>query len=112
MKWHFFLLKNYKIEFTHKKETKHIPIQTFILTRYQKKLHLQFDLQTTRERRGEREWTFPSPSCRQRHRPLLEKVFFFFYHTERERERGGGEMGRGHKLLTKSKLEVAHRFIV
>ena len=115
MKWHFFLLKNYKIEFTHKKETKHIPIQTFILTRYQKKLHLQFDLQTTRERRGEREWTFPSPSCRQRHRPLLEKVFFFFpreREREREREGGGGEMGRGHKLLTKSKLEVAHRFIV
>ena len=50
--WHFFLLKNYKIEFTPKKKTIPIPIQIYILTQYQKKLHLQPDLQTTREREG------------------------------------------------------------
>ena len=52
MMWHFFLLKNYKIEFTPKKKTIPIPIQIYILTQYQKKLHLQPDLQTTREREG------------------------------------------------------------
>ena len=33
----FLFIKNYKIKFTHKKETKPILIQIFILTRYQKK---------------------------------------------------------------------------
>ena len=61
--WHLFLLKNSEIKFTHKKETRPIPNQIFILTRYKKKSPIWF----TNHERGERmnsSKAQPPPSAR------------------------------------------------
>ena len=75
--WHLFLLKNSKIESTPTKQTRPIPIQIFILTRY-KKISI-CNLIYKPWKRGETR-TDPRPSRQRCRRPPLETEASCFTH--------------------------------